>query len=111
MLTEEISLLRSTLNYIDVARHLQLEELAMKTRDLAYEISYVINSVTPVWYLTLRLSQLLEKIHLVKKAIQEKKSRCEQVQPQAKELTIWKTILWVSRMRKPKLLIKSPVDH
>ncbi|XP_022892651.1 putative late blight resistance protein homolog R1B-23 isoform X2 [Olea europaea var. sylvestris] len=98
MLAEEISLLRSTLNYIDVARHLQLEELAMKTRDLAYEISYVINSVTPVWYLTLRLSQLLEKIHLFKKAIQEKKSGsidagipegeypCEQIQPQAKEL-------------------------
>ncbi|XP_022857731.1 putative late blight resistance protein homolog R1A-3 [Olea europaea var. sylvestris] len=98
MLYEELSLLRSTLNYIVVARHLRLEELAMKTRDLAYEISYVINSVTPVWYLTLRLSQLLEKIHLVKMAIQGKKSSsidagipeeeypCEQVPPQAKEL-------------------------
>ncbi|XP_022892655.1 uncharacterized protein LOC111407424 [Olea europaea var. sylvestris] len=36
MLYEELSLLRSTLNYIVVARHLQLEELAMKTRDLYY---------------------------------------------------------------------------
>ncbi|CAA3001369.1 late blight resistance homolog R1A-3 [Olea europaea subsp. europaea] len=98
MLYEELSLSRSTLNYLVVARHLQLEELAMKTRDLAYEISYVINSVTPVWYLTLRLPQLLEKIHLVKMAIQEKKSSsidagipkeeypCEQVSPQGKEL-------------------------
>ncbi|CAA2981047.1 late blight resistance homolog R1A-3 [Olea europaea subsp. europaea] len=98
MLYEELSLLRSTLNYLVVARHLQLEELAMKTRDLAYEISYVINSVTPFWYLALRLPQLLEKIHLVKMAIQKKKSSsidagipeegypCEQVQPQAKEL-------------------------
>ncbi|CAA2974786.1 Putative late blight resistance protein homolog R1A-4 [Olea europaea subsp. europaea] len=64
MLYEDISLLRSALNYIDGAR----------------------------------LSQLLEKIHLVKMEIQEKKSSsidagipeeeypCEQVQPQAKEL-------------------------
>ncbi|CAA3014910.1 late blight resistance homolog R1A-3 [Olea europaea subsp. europaea] len=98
MLYEELSLLRSTLNYLVLARHLQLKELAMKTRNLLYEISYVINSVTPVWYPTLRLPQLLEKIHLVKMAIQEKKSNsidagipeeeypCEQVQPQAKEL-------------------------
>ncbi|XP_022892657.1 putative late blight resistance protein homolog R1B-23 isoform X2 [Olea europaea var. sylvestris] len=97
-LYEKMSSLRSTLNYMAVERHLQLEDLAMKTRYLAYEISYVINSVTPASYLTLRLSQLLEKIHLVKMAIQEKKSSsidagipeeeypCEQVQPQAKEL-------------------------
>ncbi|XP_022849851.1 putative late blight resistance protein homolog R1B-17 [Olea europaea var. sylvestris] len=88
MLYEELSLLRSSLNYM----------IAKKTRDLAYEISYVIESVTPVWYLTLRLSQLLEKILLVKMAIQKKKSSsidagipeeeypCEQVPPQAKEL-------------------------
>ncbi|CAA2985010.1 Hypothetical predicted protein [Olea europaea subsp. europaea] len=72
ILYEELTLLRSTFNDIAVARHIQLEELMIQTRDLAYEIEYVINSFPPIWYLNIRLPQILEKIQLIKMAIQEK---------------------------------------
>ncbi|XP_022849903.1 putative late blight resistance protein homolog R1B-12 [Olea europaea var. sylvestris] len=96
ILYEEVTLLRSTFNDIAVARHIQLEELMIQTRVVAYEVEYVINSFPPIWYLNIRLPQILEKIQLIKMAIQEKNRTvdagireegypCGQVLPYAKE--------------------------
>ncbi|KAL2551458.1 putative late blight resistance protein-like protein R1A-3 [Forsythia ovata] len=71
-LHEELKLLGSTL--IDIAVH---EELLIRSRDIAYEVEYVINSFPPVWYLTLQLPQLIEKIQLIRMSIQEIKNKLD----------------------------------
>ncbi|KAL2532597.1 putative disease resistance RPP13-like protein 3 [Abeliophyllum distichum] len=126
MLYEELTLLRSSLNDIVVVRHLELEELVVPTSDLAYEIEYVINSFPPVWYLTLRIPQLLEKIQLIKMAIQEKKNYSidagipeeayprDQVPSQAKEPPIVEDVFVGFQDEKTKIaeqLIRGPLQR
>ncbi|CAA2976974.1 late blight resistance homolog R1A-3 isoform X1 [Olea europaea subsp. europaea] len=64
---------------IDIAAQQEAghEELMIRTRDIAYEVEYVINTFPHVWYLTLRLPQLIEKIQLIKIAIKEMKNNID----------------------------------
>ncbi|KAL2551429.1 putative late blight resistance protein-like protein R1A-3 [Forsythia ovata] len=53
------------------------EDILIRAVDIAYEVEYVINSFSPVWYLTLRLPQLIEKIQLIRMSIQEIKNKLD----------------------------------
>ncbi|KAL2551582.1 putative late blight resistance protein-like protein R1B-17 [Forsythia ovata] len=77
MLHEELMLLGSSVTNIAVQQEAEHEELLIRTRDIAYEIEYVINSTPHVWYLTLRLPQLFEKIQLIRMSIHEIKNKIE----------------------------------
>ncbi|CAA2964256.1 late blight resistance homolog R1A-3 isoform X1 [Olea europaea subsp. europaea] len=74
MLHEELFLLGSSVTRIAVQQEAEQEELIIKTKDVAFEVEYVINSFPPVWYLALRLPQLIEKIQLITMAIKEMKN-------------------------------------
>ncbi|XP_022846275.1 putative disease resistance RPP13-like protein 3 [Olea europaea var. sylvestris] len=74
MLHEELFLLGSSVTSIAVQQEAEQQELIIKTRDVAFEVEYVINSFPPVWYLTLRHPQLIEKIQLIMMAIKEMKN-------------------------------------
>ncbi|KAL2493262.1 Disease resistance protein RPP13 [Abeliophyllum distichum] len=76
-LHEELILLRSSLTDITLQQHLQLEELLIQTTDIAYEIEYIINSFPPVWYLTLRLPQFMDKIKRIIMSIKETKKNID----------------------------------
>ncbi|CAA3029720.1 Hypothetical predicted protein [Olea europaea subsp. europaea] len=76
-LHEELTLLGSSIIDIAVQHNAVHEELVIRTRDIAYEVEYVINSSPPVWYLTLRLPQLIEKIHFIKMVVKEMKNTIE----------------------------------
>ncbi|KAL2493289.1 Disease resistance protein RPP8 [Abeliophyllum distichum] len=74
---EELILLRSSLTDITLQQHPQLEELLIQTTDIAYEIEYIINSFPPVWYLTLRLPQFMDKIKRIMMGITETKKNID----------------------------------
>ncbi|KAL2508258.1 putative late blight resistance protein-like protein R1A-3 [Forsythia ovata] len=76
-LHEELMSLGSSITDIAVQQEAEHEELVIRTRDIAYEVEYVINSLPPVWYLTLRLPQLIEKIQLIRMSIQEIKNKLD----------------------------------
>ncbi|KAL2532898.1 Disease resistance RPP8-like protein 3 [Abeliophyllum distichum] len=61
------------LTYVEVEKYPELEEFLIRISDIAYEVEYIINSFAPVWYLTLRIPQIMEKIQLVSTQFQEKK--------------------------------------
>ncbi|KAL2553368.1 putative late blight resistance protein-like protein R1B-12 [Forsythia ovata] len=63
---DELMLLRSLADM-----EVQLEEFLKQIRDIAYEVEYIINSYASVWYLTLRLPQVMKKIQLIKMPPQE----------------------------------------
>ncbi|KAL2552661.1 Disease resistance protein RPP13 [Forsythia ovata] len=63
---------------IVVQQQTEPEELVIRTRDSAYEVEYVINSFPPFWYLAMRLPQLIEKIKLIRMAIQEMKNNIDE---------------------------------
>ncbi|KAL2553328.1 Disease resistance protein RPP13 [Forsythia ovata] len=60
------------LTYLEVEKYPELEEFLIRIRDIAYEVEYIINSFAPVWYLTLRLPQVIEKIRLIRTQFREK---------------------------------------
>ncbi|KAL2553322.1 putative late blight resistance protein-like protein R1A-3 [Forsythia ovata] len=70
---QELMFLQSFLTNKEVEKYPQLEEFFIRIRDVAYEVEYIINSFAPVWYLTLRIPQVMEKIQLVSTQFQEKK--------------------------------------
>ncbi|KAL2493292.1 putative disease resistance protein [Abeliophyllum distichum] len=74
---EELILLRSSLKDTTLQQHPQLEELLIQTTDIAYEIEYIINSFPPVWYLTLRLPQFMDKIKRIMMGIKETKKNID----------------------------------
>ncbi|CAA2968801.1 late blight resistance homolog R1A-3 isoform X1 [Olea europaea subsp. europaea] len=74
MLHEELMLLGSSVKDIAVHLETEYEELVIRAGDIAYEVEYVINSFPHVWYLALRLPQLIEKIQLFAMAIKETKN-------------------------------------
>ncbi|KAL2493296.1 putative disease resistance RPP13-like protein 3 [Abeliophyllum distichum] len=76
-LHEELILLRSSLADITLQQHPQLEELLIQTTDIAYEIEYIINTFPPVWYLTLRLPQFMDKIKRILMGIKETKKNID----------------------------------
>ncbi|KAL2516383.1 putative disease resistance RPP13-like protein 3 [Forsythia ovata] len=76
-LHEQLILLRSSLTDITLQHRSQLEELLIQTTDLAYEIEYIINSFPPVWYLTLRLPQFMDKIKGIMMGIKETKKNID----------------------------------
>ncbi|KAL2516378.1 putative late blight resistance protein-like protein R1B-17 [Forsythia ovata] len=76
-LHEELILLRSSLTDITLEQHPQLEELLIQTTDIAYEIEYIINSFPPVWYLTLRIPQFVDKIKRIMMGIKETKKNID----------------------------------
>ncbi|KAL2493263.1 putative disease resistance protein [Abeliophyllum distichum] len=76
-LHEELILLRSSLKDITLQQHPQLEELLIQTTDIAYEIEYIINTFPPVWYLTLRLPQFMDKIKRILMGIEETKKNID----------------------------------
>ncbi|CAA3020504.1 late blight resistance homolog R1A-3 isoform X1 [Olea europaea subsp. europaea] len=76
-LHKELMSLRCSVTDIAVQQEAEHEELMIQIGDIAYEVEYVINSFPHVWYLTLRLPQLVEKIHLLKMAIEETKNNID----------------------------------
>ncbi|KAL2532859.1 Disease resistance protein RPP8 [Abeliophyllum distichum] len=69
---DELLDLRSFLRGVNMQPHLQFQEIVIRIRDIAYEVEYIIiNSFSPVWYLALRLSHIMEKIKLIKMALEE----------------------------------------
>ncbi|KAL2528413.1 putative late blight resistance protein-like protein R1B-12 [Forsythia ovata] len=74
-LHEELNFSRSFLRDIEVQQNKELIEYEMQLRDLAYEAEYIINWFTagevPVWYLTLRLSNFIQKNKLIRTALPE----------------------------------------
>ncbi|KAL2552791.1 putative late blight resistance protein-like protein R1A-6 [Forsythia ovata] len=68
---EELIFLRSSLTDREFQDHPELEELVIPTSDIAYEVEYIINSFPPVWYLSIRLPQVLEKIKLIRMALEK----------------------------------------
>ncbi|KAL2532899.1 Disease resistance protein RPP13 [Abeliophyllum distichum] len=70
---QELMFLQSFLTNIEVEKYPQLEEFFIRIRVVAYEVEYIINSFAPVWYLTLRIPQVMEKIQLVSTQFREKK--------------------------------------
>ncbi|KAL2551438.1 putative late blight resistance protein-like protein R1B-13 [Forsythia ovata] len=77
MLHEELMLLGSSVTDIAVQQEAGHEDILIRAVDIAYEAEYVINSFPPVWYLTLRLPQLIEKIQLIRMSIQEIKNKLD----------------------------------
>ncbi|XP_022871220.1 uncharacterized protein LOC111390417 [Olea europaea var. sylvestris] len=61
-LHKELMSLRSSVTDVAGQQEVKHEELMIQMSDIAYEVEYVINSFPHVWYLTLRLPQLIEKI-------------------------------------------------
>ncbi|KAL2466062.1 putative disease resistance protein [Abeliophyllum distichum] len=74
---EELMSLGSSITDIVVQQEAEHEKLVIRTRDIAYEVEYVVNSFPPVWYLTLRLPQLIEKIQLIRMSIKEIKNKLD----------------------------------
>ncbi|CAA2968800.1 late blight resistance homolog R1A-3 isoform X1 [Olea europaea subsp. europaea] len=77
MLHEELMLLGSSVKDIAVHQAAEYEELVIQAGDITYEVEYVINSFLHVWYLALRLPQLIEKIQLFMMAIKEIKNNVD----------------------------------
>ncbi|XP_022859151.1 putative late blight resistance protein homolog R1B-17 isoform X2 [Olea europaea var. sylvestris] len=76
-LHKELMSLRCSVTDIAVQQEAEHEELMIRTSNIAYEVEYVINSFPHVWYLTVRLPQLIEKIQLIKMAIKEMKNNID----------------------------------
>ncbi|KAL2551425.1 putative disease resistance RPP13-like protein 3 [Forsythia ovata] len=77
MLHEELMLLGSSVTDIAVQQEAGHEDILIRAVDISYEVEYVINSFPPVWYLTLRLPQLIEKIQLIRMSILEIKNKID----------------------------------
>ncbi|CAA3031973.1 Hypothetical predicted protein, partial [Olea europaea subsp. europaea] len=77
MLHKELMSSGSSVTDIAVQQEAEHEELMIQTRDTAYQVEYVINSFPHVWYFTLGLPQLIEKIWLIKMAIKEMKNNID----------------------------------
>ncbi|KAL2551609.1 Disease resistance protein RPP13 [Forsythia ovata] len=77
MLHEELMLLGSSVTDIAVQQEAGHEDILIRAVDIAYEAEYVINSFPPVWYLTLRLPQLIEKIQLIRMSILDIKNKID----------------------------------
>ncbi|KAL2531147.1 putative disease resistance RPP13-like protein 3 [Abeliophyllum distichum] len=68
----ELLLLRSCIKDIDLQQHPEFQQHVIQIRDIAYEVEYIVyNSLPHVWYLTLRLSNLIEKIEHIWMALEE----------------------------------------
>ncbi|XP_022886708.1 putative late blight resistance protein homolog R1B-14 isoform X1 [Olea europaea var. sylvestris] len=76
-LHKELMSLRCSVTDVAVQQGAEHEELMIRTGGIAYEVEYVINSFPHVWYLNLRLPQLIEKIQLIKMAIKEMKNNID----------------------------------
>ncbi|CAA3021970.1 late blight resistance homolog R1A-3 isoform X1 [Olea europaea subsp. europaea] len=76
-LHEELMLLGSSITDIVLQHEAKHEELVTRSRDIAYEVEYVINSFPRVWYLSLRLPQLIDKIRLIVMAVKEMKNNID----------------------------------
>ncbi|KAL2532915.1 putative disease resistance protein [Abeliophyllum distichum] len=73
---QELMFLRSFLADMKAGRqNPELEYYFIQIRDLAYEVKYVVSSFAPVWYLTIRLPQVMEKINLIRIRLQEMKKK------------------------------------
>ncbi|KAL2532931.1 Disease resistance protein RPP13 [Abeliophyllum distichum] len=73
---QELMFLRSFLADMKAGRqHLELEDYFIQIRDIAYEVEYVVSSFAPVWYRTIRLPQVMEKINLIRIRLQEMKKK------------------------------------
>ncbi|CAA3021972.1 late blight resistance homolog R1A-3 isoform X1 [Olea europaea subsp. europaea] len=78
-LHEELMLLGSSITAIVLKHEAKHEELVIRSRDIAYEVEYVINSLPHVWYLSLRLPQLIDKIRLIMIVVKEMKNNVDVV--------------------------------
>ncbi|KAL2532932.1 Disease resistance protein RPP13 [Abeliophyllum distichum] len=69
---QELMFLQTFLTDIGVEKYPVFEEFSIRIRDIAYEVEYIINSFAPVWYLSFRIPQVMEKIQLVSTQFREK---------------------------------------
>ncbi|KAL2533217.1 Disease resistance protein RPP13 [Abeliophyllum distichum] len=80
---EELKSLRTFLEDVEVQKHPELEGFLIQTSDIAYEVLYILTSYSPVWYLNLRLPQVMEKIKLIRLPLEKlNKYPTEQVSSQ-----------------------------
>ncbi|KAL2456453.1 Disease resistance RPP8-like protein 3 [Abeliophyllum distichum] len=70
---QELMFLQSFLTDEEEEEYPELEEFFVRIGDIAYEVEYIINSFAPVWYLSFRIPQVMEKIQLVSTQFREKK--------------------------------------
>ncbi|KAL2532956.1 Disease resistance protein RPP13 [Abeliophyllum distichum] len=83
---EELKLLRVFFEHMEVQQHPEVEGFLIQTSDIAYEVLYILTSYAHVWYLTLRLPQVMEKIKLIRMPLEKlNKYPTEQVSPQAEK--------------------------
>ncbi|KAL2552900.1 Disease resistance protein RPP13 [Forsythia ovata] len=68
---EELKLLRVFFEDMEVQQHPEFEGFLRETSDIAYEVLYILTSYAPVWYLNLRLPQLLENIKLLRMPLEK----------------------------------------
>ncbi|XP_022870595.1 putative late blight resistance protein homolog R1A-3 isoform X2 [Olea europaea var. sylvestris] len=76
-LQKELMLLGSSITDIALQQEAEHEELVIRSRDIAYEVEYVIKSFRQAWYLSLRLPQLIDKIQLITMAIEKMKNNVD----------------------------------
>ncbi|KAL2506302.1 putative disease resistance protein RXW24L [Abeliophyllum distichum] len=82
-IVEELKSLRSFHEDMMVQKHPELEGFLIQTSDIAYEVLYILTSYAPVWYLNLRLPQVMEKIKLIRLPLENlNKYPAEQVSSQ-----------------------------
>ncbi|XP_022854973.1 putative late blight resistance protein homolog R1B-16 [Olea europaea var. sylvestris] len=72
---DELMSSRSFLEDIEVRQHLEMKECVKRLSNLAYEAEYIINSFVvgdvPIWYLTVRLSDFVQKNKFIKTTLSE----------------------------------------
>ncbi|CAA2960890.1 Hypothetical predicted protein [Olea europaea subsp. europaea] len=76
-LHKELMSLGSSVTDRAVQHEAEHVEHMIQKRHIAYEVEYVINSLPHVWYLILRIPQLIEKIQIIKMAIKEMKNNTD----------------------------------
>ncbi|KAL2533011.1 Disease resistance protein RPP13 [Abeliophyllum distichum] len=82
-IVEELKSLQSFLEDMEVQKHPELEGFLIKTSNIAYEVLYILTSYAPVWYLSLRLPQVMEKIKHIRLPLEKlNKYPAEQVSSQ-----------------------------
>ncbi|KAL2553277.1 putative late blight resistance protein-like protein R1B-17 [Forsythia ovata] len=83
---KELKLLRFFYEDMEVQQHPELEGFLIQSSDIAYEVLYILTSYTPIWYLNLRLPQVMEKIKFIRMPLEKfSKYPSEQVSSQAEK--------------------------
>ncbi|KAI3462450.1 hypothetical protein Pfo_019113 [Paulownia fortunei] len=104
-LQEELMLLRS---FVEVFKEQHHAELVFWIRDAAYEAEYLINSFVvggiPIWYLTLRLPDVIQKIKLIGIRLEEIKKNYNDVKYLISSFMVGDVPVWYLKLRLPDVV-------